>query len=77
MQLCDRERVSVSLMGPSPVDKVNVQNLGNFIIPNTAAEEKEMNLRKIYRKPSISKSLPRMLEASLGTSDPPSADSLV
>lgn len=47
MQLCDRELVSVSLMGPSPMDRVNVQNLGNFPIPNTVAEEKEMILRKI------------------------------
>lgn len=38
-QLCDRENVSVSLMGPSPVDRANVQNLGNFTLPNTAAEE--------------------------------------
>lgn len=47
MQLCDSELVSVSLMGPSPMDRVNVQNLGNFPIPNTVAEEKEMILRKI------------------------------
>lgn len=28
MQLCDKEHVSVSLMGPSPMDRVNIQNLG-------------------------------------------------
>lgn len=58
-------------------DPLNVQILGSFTVPNTVAEEKETSLRKIKRKPSISKSLPRVLEASLGSSDPPSADSLV
>lgn len=77
MELCDRKHVSVFLMGSSPMDRLNVQILGNFTVPNTVAEEKETSLRKIKRKPSISKSLPRVLEASLGSSDPPSADSLV